>query len=311
MKRSLTAVAAGLIFSLPILFMGALIAIAGEEVAPSDRALDEIPADLLPVYQSAARTCDGLDWTVLAAIHKIETSFGRTKVSSSKGALGPMQFMPPTWDSYGSDGDGDGLADINNVHDAVFSAAYLLCENGAGDPARLADSIWNYNHSDEYVAQVLELATSYGVVTLGTGVASARPRDLLNNPRVTLTSNARADLEAGVVDSRIVALLDALSRRYVLGITVFKTGHSMRTRSGSISNHYYGRAVDIFFVDGAPVSSSSPSALGVVASLAVIRGQLRPDEVGHPFAEFRFAGGFSDADHRDHVHIGLESSPRV
>ena len=306
MKRSVVAGVLALILLLPILFMGALIAIAGEDIAPSDKALTEIPADLLPLYQSAAQTCDGLDWTVLASIHKIETNFGRSAVSSSKGALGPMQFMPPTWRAYGVDGDGDELADINNVHDAIFSAARLLCANGAGNPARLADAIWNYNHSDSYVAEVLQLATSYGVATLGTGLANAAPSDLLNNPRVTLTSNARADLEAGVVDARIVALLDAISRRYTIGISVFKSGHSMRTRSGSISNHYYGRAVDITFVNGSPVSYLNLEARQVVVSLAAIQGDLRPDELGHPFADLQFVGGFSDAHHATHIHIGFD-----
>jgi hypothetical protein len=307
MKRSVVAGLLALILLLPILFMGALIAIAGEDLAPSEKALQEIPADLLLIYQSAARTCDGLDWTVLAAIHKIETNFGRSEISSSKGALGPMQFMPSTWRSYGSDGDGDGLADINNVRDAIFSAAHLLCANGAGVPARLSEAIWNYNHSDRYVAEVLDLATSYGVATLGTGVASAAPSDLLNNPRITLTSNARADLEAGIVDSRIVALVDAISRRYAIGISVFKSGHSMRTRSGSISNHYYGRAVDISFVDGSPVSGSNSPARQIVTSLAGLQGPVRPDELGHPFLDLVVVGGFSDADHDDHIHLGFDS----
>ncbi len=306
MKRAVVAICVTLIFVLPITFMGALVAIAGQDVSPSDKALEEIPPDLLLIYQEAAATCDGLDWTVLAAIHKLETGFGRGNAVSSKGAQGPMQFMPPTWLAYGVDGDGDRLANINNVQDAIFSAANLLCANGAGDPAQLANAIWNYNHSDSYVAEVLELATSYGIATLGTGFANAAPSDLLNNPRIALTSNARSDLEAGIVDSRIVALLDAISRRYEVGIGVFKTGHSMRTRSGSISNHYYGRAVDITFINGSPVSRLNLAARQIVTSLAEIRGDLRPDEIGHPFFDLTVVGGFSDSDHDDHIHIGFD-----
>jgi hypothetical protein len=305
-KRVVVAIALALLLLLPILFMGALIAFAGEDVAPSDKALDEIPADLLPIYQSAAATCNGLDWTVLAAVHKVETNFGRGRATSSKGAQGPMQFMPSTWAAYGSDGDGDGLADVNNVRDAIFGAAFLLCENGAGDPSRLADAIWSYNHSDSYVAEILDLATSYGVATLGAGLANAAPSDLLNNPRITLTSNARADLEAGIIDSRIIALLDAIARRHTIGISVFKSGHSMRTRSGSISHHYYGRAADISIVDGSPVSITNRSARQVVLSLATLQGQIKPDELGHPFADLSVVGGFSDADHQGHLHLGFD-----
>lgn len=307
MKRAVVAICVTLIFVLPITVMGALVAIAGQDVSPSDRALEEIPPDLLLIYQDAAATCDGLDWTVLAAIHKLEASFGRGNAVSSKGAQGPMQFMPPTWLAYGVDGDGDGLANINDIHDAIFSAANLLCANGAGDPARLANAIWNYNHSDSYVAEVLELATSYGIATLGTGFANAAPSDLLNNPRITLTSNARADLEAGIVDSRIVALLDAISRRYEIGISVFKTGHSQYVRgTHRVSNHFVGRAADISFVGGQPVSSLNKSAESLVIELSRLQGRLRPDEIGHPFGAIRFPGGFTDADHLGHIHLGFD-----
>lgn len=305
MKPSAVATIVVALLLLPILFMGALIAIADEDITPSDRALREIPPDLIPIYRFAAATCDGLEWTVLAAIHKVETNFGRGRPTSPKGAQGPMQFMPTTWEFYGSDGDGDGLADINNVADAIFSAAHLLCENGAGDPSQLATAIWNYNHSDSYVVEVLDLATSYGVLALAAGTHAA-PSDLLNNPRVSLTSNARADLESGLVDSRLVALLDAISRRYTIGVGVFQTGHAMRTRSGSISNHYVGRAADITLVDGSAVNSANFEALQVVLSLAEIEGDLRPDELGHPFSGLSVVGGFSDADHRHHLHIGFD-----
>lgn len=301
-------VAAILVFLLlfPLLLVGVLLAVSGDQPSPSEFALDEIPHELIGFYESAAATCDGLDWTVLAAIHKVETGFGTGKATSSAGAQGPLQFMPSTFESYGVDGNGDGQANINEVEDAIYSAANLLCANGAGDPARLATAIWNYNHSQRYVNEVLTLAANYGVVSIPDGVAYAAATDLLRNPRVVLTPNARADLEAGTVDPRLVSLLAWVAERHTVTITVFKTGHSKYTRSGSISNHYNGRGADIFIVDGHAVSSLNRLAKQLVLELASIGGPLRPGELGHPFGAIGFPGGFTDSDHEDHIHIGFD-----
>ncbi|MDP9069325.1 MAG: lytic transglycosylase domain-containing protein [Actinomycetota bacterium] len=307
MKR-VSLVSAILVFLLlfPLLLVGVLLSLSGDQPSPSELALSEIPHELIGVYEASAATCEGLDWTVLAAIHKVETRFGTGRATSSAGAQGPMQFMPPTFEAYGVDGDGDGRADINDVDDAIFSAANLLCANGAGDPERLATAVWNYNHSQAYVNEVLTLAASYGVISLPEGVAYAAATDLLRNPRVVLTPNARADLEAGAVDERLVSLLSWIAQRHTITISVFKTGHSKYTRSGSVSNHYYGRGADIFIVDGSPVSSKNDAAYRVVLEIAGLEGALRPSELGHPFGAVGFPGGFTDADHRDHIHFGFD-----
>jgi hypothetical protein len=55
------------------------------EYAPSDLAKRDIPADMLAIYQAAARACPGMDWAVLAAIGKIESDHGRsTKCSGTE-----------------------------------------------------------------------------------------------------------------------------------------------------------------------------------------------------------------------------------
>lgn len=116
----------------------------------------------LELYQQAAATCPGLSWTVLAAIGQIESGHGRNVGPSSAGALGPMQFMPATWRSYGVDGDGDGKADIMDPFDAVPAAAKYLCASGAGrGGGSLSNAIWHYNHSQDYVNGVLSLARAY------------------------------------------------------------------------------------------------------------------------------------------------------
>ena len=118
-----------------------------------------VPGSLHSLYVAAARTCKGLPWSVVAAIGQVESGHGRNTAMSYAGAQGPMQFMPATFAAYGVDADGDGVADIHNQADAIFSAAHYLCANGGGrGPGSLARAIWHYNHADWYVTLVLKIA---------------------------------------------------------------------------------------------------------------------------------------------------------
>ncbi len=47
-------------------------------------------------------------------------------------AVGPMQFIPGTWRLWGADGNGDGVADPQNVEDAALAAGRYLCAGGTG-----------------------------------------------------------------------------------------------------------------------------------------------------------------------------------
>jgi membrane-bound lytic murein transglycosylase B len=77
-------------------------------------------------------------------------------------AVGPMQFIPGTWRRYKADGNGDGVADPNNVYDAALGAGRYLCNSGAlVDDNALIRAYLSYNHSYEYAANVLEFARSY------------------------------------------------------------------------------------------------------------------------------------------------------
>src|SRR4029453_19313712 len=79
-------------------------------------------------------------------------------------AVGPMQFIPTTWRSLGRDGNADRVVDPNNLFDAAVSAAGYLCLNGGGalgDPARLPQGVYGYNHSWPYVDAVLGWARLY------------------------------------------------------------------------------------------------------------------------------------------------------
>ena len=118
-----------------------------------------IPPFLLPIYQAAGIQY-GVRWEVLAAINEIETDYGRNLNISSAGALGWMQFMPPTWKAYGTDANRDGRKDPFNPVDAIFAAARYLKAAGAEDDLRRA--IFAYNHADWYVESVLMRARLIG-----------------------------------------------------------------------------------------------------------------------------------------------------
>jgi hypothetical protein len=141
-------------------FSGLASSLMSGGMTPSTAATDDIPPEMLALYQQAAPTCPGLPWTVLAGIGKEETNHGRNVAVSSAGAMGVMQFMPATFAVVGVDGNKDGKIDINNPADSVFSAAHYLCTNGAGDPNRLYGAIYAYNHADWYVQAVLSDAAN-------------------------------------------------------------------------------------------------------------------------------------------------------
>lgn len=103
------------------------------------------PDELRPLYRKAQRAT-GTPWEYLAAVHLVETRMGRIRGTSTAGAQGPMQFLPPTFAQYGAGGD------INDPADAIMAAGRMLANNGA--PGDMAGALWSYNHSDRYVAAV-------------------------------------------------------------------------------------------------------------------------------------------------------------
>lgn len=163
-----------------------------EEAAPTVQSLFDIPIpeEYIPIYMAAEEKYN-VPWTLLAAHHRIETRFSTMQsLVSPAGAQGHMQFMPCTfvgwkhptckdlgkgeiapeelkslaaiekYGGYGIDANGDGIADPYDIEDAVFSAANYLSRYGAatGD---IENAIFNYNHSDKYVRDVLHFYHLY------------------------------------------------------------------------------------------------------------------------------------------------------
>ncbi|MGE8081431.1 NlpC/P60 family protein [Peribacillus loiseleuriae] len=119
-----------------------------------------VPPEYMPYYLEG-ETRYGIPWHILAAVHRIETQFSTTKLESSAGAIGPMQFLPSTWNYYGIDADNNGTADPYSLHDSVITAAYYLNDHGFNkDPEK---AIWHYNHSSKYVKDVLDFAENFSL----------------------------------------------------------------------------------------------------------------------------------------------------
>jgi hypothetical protein len=151
------------------------------------------------VLAQADPTCH-LPWTLVAAIGRVESNHGRfggnalttsgiatpgiygprldgvttARISDSDAgrldgdgafdrAVGPMQFIPATWQAMGVDGDGDGVKNPQDIDDAAMSTAVYLCSGGvdltrAGD---LNQAVLRYNHSQAYVDLVVSIAKAY------------------------------------------------------------------------------------------------------------------------------------------------------
>lgn len=285
---------------IPVLVGGAASG-SSTSLSVDSAALNDIPDEYAQLYTEAAARF-GFEWQLLAAVGKVECDHGRGDCyrPNRAGAMGPMQFMPGTWSAYRAS-SGEPPYDIYDARDAIFAAAAKLSADGIRTRPRAA--LFSYNHSDAYVDQVIGWAVRYGWM-------SADPRVLaqavLENPRIELRPEARADLEAGLVDERVLAaLLRLASDHHLSEVGPFVTGHSVYVDGTTrVSNHAVGRAVDIPIVDGRPVSITNIAAKDAAESLLQLPAQLRPDELGSPwYFPSNSVSSFTE-NHASHLHIG-------
>ena len=170
-----------------------------------------LPFSTLSALWSQAGAAYGIPWEVLAAINKIESNFGRNMGPSSAGAIGWMQFMPSTWERWGTDATGDGLADPWNAEDAIYSAARYLAAAGGRDD--LYRGVYAYNHAHWYVKDVLDLARTYGsgseiahsLDRVQVGVEQARNKVAKTNRKLVAAMRRQRSLarQAAVAQARV------------------------------------------------------------------------------------------------------------
>jgi hypothetical protein len=190
------AVAASLLALLAVPLMGA----AAATLTPPPRSGlspdAEIPAELRTTIEAAATAYCNLRPALLAGVLKAESDFGRDPDPSVRsgantaGAAGPMQIgiggkagntwggtpvrpVPPDM-PYGSDGNGDGLANVYDPADALYGGARYLCALGVAHSEVVAVASYNCGPdcgqgpprswpaaTRRYVTEVLEAAQGY------------------------------------------------------------------------------------------------------------------------------------------------------
>jgi membrane-bound lytic murein transglycosylase B len=78
-------------------------------------------------------------------------------------AVGPMQFIPSTWQVVKVDADGDSKRNPQDMDDAALATAVYLCSGKDNLSTRKGQeaAVYRYNHSQDYVNLVLRIMEAY------------------------------------------------------------------------------------------------------------------------------------------------------
>ena len=130
---------------------------------------------------------------------------------------------------------------------------------------------------------------------------------VLGDSRIDVYPCGRDDIAAGRIDRRVLATLAYLAESGLSPtVSSLRCGHSYMTKSGNVSEHSSGNAVDISKINGVPILGHQES--GGVADQAVRRLMLlQGTMVPHQVISLLAIGGptMAMSDHADHIHVGF------
>src|SRR4051812_40554343 len=92
-------------------------------------------------------------------------------------AVGPMQFLPSTWRTWGQ--NNGRLGNPENIVNAADATARYLCASGGdlGTPHGMALAVFSYNHSFDYVRLVMSVGARYAGIDPATLGVNTLPTD--------------------------------------------------------------------------------------------------------------------------------------
>jgi murein DD-endopeptidase MepM/ murein hydrolase activator NlpD len=135
-------------------------------------------------------------------------------------------------------------------------------------------------------------------------------RRVLADPRIDIYDCGRRDIRAGRIDRRVLATLAVLAESGLHPtVSSLQCGHSYLTKSGSVSHHSTGTAMDIGALNDVPVlghQGKGSITEEAVQRLLTLQGTMRPEQIitlmtfdGHP-------NTYAMGDHADHIHVGWD-----
>jgi hypothetical protein len=270
-----------------------------------------IPTEYLNAFETAAARYDlgrkGV-WA-LAAVARLESDFGRGMEADELRRRGPLGLDGVEWRTFTVDGDGDGRIRHSDPDDSAATLARMIWSRGG-----LRAGLFSHNQAAWYVEAVLGEADRLEGKCKASTVewTLALPNVVIapiNWDNLTLSNELeQEDLDKGLVDPRIVGLLGAITQGHQITLPSLRSDHSMMTAEGGVSNHYYGRAMDIAVVDGVSCTDTSPEApcAELARTLAYLPAPAMPTELIFCFDVDGTGPAFARSDHCDHIHAGYD-----
>jgi hypothetical protein len=173
-------------------------------------------------------------------------------------------------------------------------------------------AMFSLSSNASFADQAIALSHYYravGLRALVNGLLAEKTRlgeKVLNDPRVSIYTGGRGDIESGRVNVRVLAAIEYLADSFgQVTVSCLISGHRLYARPGVISAHIYGLAADISEVGGTPIAGhQQPGGITERAVRAVLL--LPPEVMPKQVISLLGLGGpsFPLANHYDHIHIG-------
>jgi hypothetical protein len=232
------------------------------------------------------------------------------------GGLVGQRLSDRTWRRNATDGDGDGVAKRSSEADQVATVAKFVSSR----PTRRAGLRAYFGARNTKIIEKAELYAdlyaALGVPALTKGLNDESvhewlaDRVLADDERIEIYDAGRSDIEAGIIDPRLLVTMRFLRNRFdSVRITSLVSGHGVFTTSGNISLHSYGQAMDIGALDGETVTGNmhrGSNTYHAVRGILLLPESMQPAEL---ISLWDMGGpSFAMADHADHIHIGFQGS---